>query len=172
MALKSNLSDIEAAQKALDLLQEVVWAIRSRDPEQIAGGLKHLQRTMRSTDRLGSEAPIRSDHRKNKKALVGSMPLLLADIELFPANEDIVKFAFEALKISVPRWEKRSRYELIGMIIMETITLSEVDLKGVARFVKDLDGGGKRLDVLKSRSRQTGFSWNETIRKLGSTSES
>ena len=165
MNQKQLLEESEAAQKALDLLQELVWAIRSRPAEELIVGVKHLRRMTKNQFLV---APLRSgrDAKKNVKALVGAMPLLLADVELFPSNEDIAKFAVEALSIEIPRWEKRSRYEMIGMLVMETINLGDTELKGVTRLVSSLGGGGKVLDSLKKESRQIGFSWNEAIRSL------
>lgn len=165
-----QLADVEAAQKTLDLVQELVWAIRSRPPDELAAGVKHLKKVARDQSLLVSAKSTR-DARRNAKALVGAMPLLLSDMDLFPSNEDIAKFALEALMIEIPRWEKRSRYEMIGMLVMETIKLGDSELRAVARFVSSLGGGGRALDSFKKKSRQTGFSWNEAIRSLSTNVE-
>lgn len=165
---QQQLADTEAAQKALDLLQEIVWAIRSRPADELIAGVKHLRKVARDQTILPSAKSSR-DMRRNAKALVGAMPLLLSDTDLFPSNEDIAKFATEALAIEIPRWGKRSRYEMIGMLVMETIELGDSELRAVARFVSSLGGGGKALDSFKKKSRQTGFSWNEAIRSLSSS---
>jgi hypothetical protein len=166
---KLAFEEAESARRALDLLQELVWAIGARQPDELVSGIKYLKR-MAKQQSLSSTKSSR-DTKKNVKALVGVMPLLLADGELFPSNEDISKFAVEALGIEIARWEKRSRYEMIGMLVMETIKLGESDLKGVTRFVSSLGANGKVLDSVKRRSRETGFTWNETIRSLSTSVE-
>lgn len=168
MSQKQEIADAEAAQKALDLLQELVWAVRSRPTEELVNGVKHLRKMARSQSLLPAAKSSR-DARRNVKALVGAMPLLLGDTDIFPSNEDIAKFAHEALSIEIPRWEKRSRYEMIGMLVMETINLGDAELRGVARLVSTLGGGGKALASFKKKSQQVGFSWNEAIRTLATS---
>lgn len=96
------------------------------------------------------------------------MPLILADAELFPSNEHIAKFALEALDIPITRWEKRSRYEMIGMLVMLTINLPEDQLKGLSTFLDGITTGGSKLARIKKQVNQVGFSWNEAIRSLAS----
>lgn len=168
MNQKQLAEEAEAARKALDLLQELVWAIGSRQPDDLVSGVKYLKRMARQQSLPAKAA---RDSKKNVKSLVGAMPLLLADADLFPSNEDIAKFAVEALGIEIARWDKRSRYEMIGMLVMETIKLGEAELRGVTRLVSSLGASGKVLDSVKKRAREVGFSWNETIRSLSSSVE-
>jgi len=173
---KSAQSETDVALKALDLLQEIVWAIRSRQSNELSDGvsyLRHLALNEKSERRRKEKAPKSTllDRKKDLKALVGSMSLVLADAELFPSNEDIAKFAMEALRIPISRWEKRSRYEMIGMLVMESINASPARLREVAGLLSRISEESESMAQIKQSARQTGFSWNEAIRSLSTTVE-
>lgn len=166
-------NDSDAALKTLDMLQELVWAIKSRESSELLLGVAHL-RQLASSERKKTSAKAKAaegDKRESLRALVGAMPLILADSELFPTNEDIAKFALEALQITISRWEKRSRYEMIGMLVMESINASDANLRDVSRLVEKVSDESDSLDEIKQSSRKTGFSWNQAIRNLSSSVE-
>lgn len=175
MAAKKKMqSDADIALKTLDMLQELVWAIRSREPNELLTGVSHLRRLATGEKALGTNIGKRTtlaDKRRDLKSLVGSMSLVLADVELFPANEDIAKFANEALQIPITRWEKRSRYEMIGMLIMESINANPTRLKDVVSLLERISNESESMTQIKSRARQTGFSWNEAIRSMSTAVE-
>jgi len=54
-----------------------------------------------------------------KKELIGSLPSILIDKKKFPTNESIVKLAEKSLGINILNWKKRSRNEIIGVLISE-----------------------------------------------------
>jgi hypothetical protein len=171
---KTSQSEADVALRTLDLLQELVWAIRSRESSELVNGvsyLRHLALNEKMERRKADKKPTLRDRRRDLKALVGSMSLVLADTELFPANEDIAKFAMEALQISIARWEKRSRYEMIGMLVMESISASPARLREVGNLLNKISDESDSMDQIKQRSRQTGFSWNEAIRSLSTSVE-
>lgn len=173
MAKKLPQTDSDIALKALDLLQELIWAIRSRESSELLNGVAYL-RNLTMFDKKGDSPKNKSTRRDTKgnlKALVGAMPIILGDLELFPTNEDIAKFAVEALQIHISRWEKRSRYEMIGMLVMESMDASDVILQGVGKFLSKLSEEAESMSQIKAKSRQTGFSWNEAIRSLSTTVE-
>ncbi|WP_329743044.1 hypothetical protein [Dyella sp. A6] len=173
---KTTRSETEVALKTLDLLQELVWAIRSREANELSSGVSYLrnltlqEKMERRKSEKGSKASL-VDRRRDLKALVGSMSLVLADAELFPSNEDIAKFAEEALRIPISRWEKRSRYEMIGMLVMESMSASPARLREVAGLLNKISEESDSMDEIKRSARQTGFSWNEAIRKLSTSVE-
>lgn len=171
---KTAQSEADVALKTLDLIQELVWAIRSRESNELLNGvsyLRHLAHNEKTERRKSGKKSTLKDRQRDLKALVGSMSLVLADLELFPANEDIAKFAMEALQISIARWEKRSRYEMIGMLIMESINASPARLKEVGSLLNKISDESDSMAQIKQRSRQTGFSWNEAIRALSTSVE-
>lgn len=171
---KSTPTEADVALKTLDLIQELVWAIRSRESNELLNGVSYLRQLAHNEKmerRRADKKPGARDRQRDLKALVGSMSLVLADSELFPANEDIAKFATEALRISIARWEKRSRYEMIGMLIMESINASPARLRAVGDLLNKISDESDSMAQIKRQSRQTGFSWNEAIRSLSSSVE-
>ncbi len=171
---KTAPTEADVALKTLDLIQELVWAIRSRESNELLNGvsyLRHLAHNEKIERRRADKKSGSRDRQRDLKALVGSMSLVLADSELFPANEDIAKFATEALRISIARWEKRSRYEMIGMLIMESINASPARLREVGDLLNKISDESDSMAQIKKQSRQTGFSWNEAIRSLSTSVE-
>ena len=171
---KTAQTEADVAIKTLDLLQELVWAIRSREPNELVSGISHLRHIAQNEKiehRRKDKKSTSRNRQRDLKALVGSMSLVLADSELFPANEDIAKFATEALRISIARWEKRSRYEMIGMLIMESINASPARLREVGNLLNRISEESESMAQIKRQSRQTGFSWNEAIRSLSTSVE-
>jgi len=166
MNTKDRSTDLAAAKRTIDLLQEIVWSIQSRSGSDLQSGIDYLQSSVSSAS--ANKVSKKSKERQHLLSLVGSMPLILADVELFPSNEHIAKFALEALGIPIARWEKRSRYEMIGMLVMLTINLSEDQLKGLSTFLGGMTTGGNKLARIKKQVNEVGFSWNEAIRSLTS----
>ena len=167
MNIKKERASYIAARKTIDLVQELLWALQSRPQGEIRDGLKFLQKAIADID---SDRP-RPRGRRYLSSLVGSMPIILADTDLFPSNEHIAKFANEALEIPISRWEKRSRYEMIGMLVMETIKLPDAQVRDLSIFLDSLSTGSKRLESIKRQAQDVGFSWNTAIRTLSNRHE-
>ena len=171
---KTTQSEADVALRTLDLIQELVWAIRSRESNELLSGVSHLRQLAqneKAEHRKTEKKSTLRDRRHDLKALVGSMPMVLADVELFPTNEDIAKFGKEALQISIGRWGKRSRYEMIGMLVMESINASPERLRQVSNLLNKISNETDSMAKIKHSARQTGFSWNEAIRSLSTSVE-
>lgn len=167
MSIRTEKASYVAARKTLDLVQELLWALQSRPQSEIKEGLNFLQKSLAEMD---SDRP-RPKGRRYLSSLVGSMPIILADTDLFPSNEHIAKFADEALEIHISRWEKRSRYEMIGMLVMETIRLPDAQVRDLSLFLDSVSMGSKRLESIKRQAQHVGFSWNTAIRTLSNRRE-
>jgi len=65
-----------------------------------------------------------------KVELIGLLPSALIDRKKFPRNEDLVKLAKNSLGIEINNWEKRSREDIIGRIIIaiENMPPEEIEL--------------------------------------------
>jgi hypothetical protein len=156
------------AEGALDFLEELLWALSAKDPKLLKGGLKMIRDLLEEKRQEHSLAMSPSVKAGPSQLLIGVLPQLLADQELFPSNQDIEKFAKEVFLIQIPRWEKRSRYEMIGMLVMEAYDLPTARLETIVDGLARLASTDDALARVKKVSRQTGFSWNETIRSLQS----
>jgi hypothetical protein len=100
--------------------------------------------------------------------LVGTLPKLFSDERLFPSNEDIADFAGAALKVRIPRWEKKSKFELIGHIVCRTAELSDIEVSDLVKALQRLIANGDSARKLIRDSKQSGLSWNEIIQQLSS----
>lgn len=156
----------QAAKSALDFLEEVVWGLSSVGPASLKQGIDELRKLAMESESLKQLSRSSSTKLGSSQFLIGVLPQLLADEELFSSNQSISKFADEVFGIQITRWEKRSRYEMIGMLVMEVRMLPEAVQSDLMRILERLVLGGSEMKRLKRDSGQTGFSWNETIRKL------
>jgi hypothetical protein len=102
----------------------------------------------------------------NVHFLVGALPTIFSDEKLFASNQDIADFASEALSLPISRWEKRSRYELIGLIVCETTKLDDVRLSRLVDALSNLIGDDAKVKNLSELRRAGGMSWNDLIQKL------
>lgn len=154
------------ARSVKKFLEELSWVLNSYSnldfraiPEVISG-------TNASSLRRGSEFQQYVSKNPNIHFLVGALPVIFSDERLFPSNEDIAEFASDALALPISRWEKRSRYELIGLIACET---AKLDDEGLARLVQALarltSDEARVRNVFKERKDKK-MSWNEMIQRL------
>lgn len=104
-----------------------------------------------------------ADNNKSKTSLVGVMPKLLQDETIFPKNEDLSKFALEIFGIVVTRYEKRSRYELIGFIVTGVLKLDEREVERLVDSIMRLIDNEATKKQLISKRETKGFSWFEYI---------
>jgi hypothetical protein len=104
-------------------------------------------------------------HDPNKHFLIGALPRLLLDKDLFPTNDDIVDFARAALRIEM-KVEKRARFDIIGKIVCETDMLDEKQLTDLVRALERLVGDKERIAVMVEKKKAGSFSWNETLQDL------
>ena len=78
----------------------------------------------------------------------------------------IAQFAKDVLDIPVPRFEKRSKYELIGLIVCETDQLNDEKLDQLVRALSEITKNEEKLNRIRAASEANDFSWNDTIRQL------
>lgn len=98
--------------------------------------------------------------------LVGILPELLTDISLFPTNEGIVEFADAALGLPLKRWQKKSRYEIIGQIVCHTNSASPNKVRILSELVESMQNGDTSIRKAIEDNRGRGQSWSEVIGQL------
>ena len=146
-------------------VEELSWLLSSYE-ELDFKALGNMSSELVAFSRSSSELATRSQRPPAVRLLVGVLPNFLTETDLFPSNEDIVEFAEAALGINITRWQKRSRYELIGNIVVHINEASRAKverLMGVLELALDDRGSTKRR--MKS-DRELGRSWNEVIQSL------
>lgn len=98
--------------------------------------------------------------------LVGALPQILDDKTIFPSNEDIASFAHEILGFTVSRWQKKSKYEIIGHVVCSAYKLNDAKLTMLVDALTALVSGNKIAEnIIKSKEKRT-TNWNEIIRQL------
>jgi len=96
--------------------------------------------------------------------LIGVLPTLLKDETIFTSNISLIKFAEEILSLNIPRWEKRSRNELIGLIICNVEEANKDSLEKLAQLTQKLLANKEKLKAVIKHENL--FSWNDAIQKI------
>lgn len=103
----------------------------------------------------------------NTSYLVGVLPRMFQDKELFENNSDLASFAKDVLHIELKNSEKKSRMEIIGTIVCNIANDSSELLDTLVKALESImDNESKMAEVKKSR-KQPNFSWNAIIASFG-----
>jgi hypothetical protein len=164
----AQLATPDRLKKATLALEDMLFAFRQARMDSLEVAIEALNDLV--AERSGSASPsaVARSYQSpdpNKHFLIGALPRLLLDRDLFPSNEDIVEFATAALRIDM-KVEKRARFEIIGKIVCETDTLDEQQLTGLVKALERLVDDKHRIAVMVERKKTGSFSWNETLQEL------
>ena len=99
--------------------------------------------------------------------LVGVLPKLFQDTDLFPKKEDLIDFSETVLNLPLSRAAKRSKIEYIGMIVCEISNANNSQLDRLVKALEKIIDNESQMQVIKKARKEANFSWNETIEKLG-----
>jgi len=173
MAIKREKHDqnlsLDSLKKASLAIEDLLFAIQRVRPDQLQSAVRVLNDVVTDSRSHVKSAVAKSYQSTdpNKRFLIGALPRLLLDRDLFPSNEDIVDFAAVALKLEMTRTvEKRARHEIIGKIVCETDTLDEQQLTDLVKALELIVGNKDRLAVMIEKKKSGTFSWNETLQDL------
>ncbi|MCP4744885.1 MAG: hypothetical protein GY874_01915 [Desulfobacteraceae bacterium] len=155
-----------ALKKATNFLEELSWLLDSRKGIDLKQVVSFLQESVKEQNKIKKFAKEYRSPNPNKHFLIGVLPRLFQDTRLFPLNESIAMFAEEVLEINISRHEKRSKYELIGLIVCKTESLSDEKLSNLVDALSQITGSEEKLEKFRQERKQVDFSWNETIQKL------
>lgn len=161
-----SVSEDTKIKYAIDLIEELSWLLDSKKNLKLSEIPTLLRNKLDSQERVSGSADKYISPNPNIHYLIGILPRLFQDTKLFSSNEEIADFAKEVLKINISRVEKRSKYELIGLIICETDMLDDKKLDNLVKSLGIITGSRDKIKSLANEKSSIGFSWNETIRKL------
>lgn len=147
-------------------LDDLVWTLQKIDVNQLRNVGDMLRTYLSEVDMPSSVAQTYKSSSPNKHFLIGVLPKLFQDKQLFPLNEDIAEFANTALDLKMSRTEKRSRYEIIGKVVCETDTLDEIGLTSLVQALEKLVENKDKLAQMAEKKKSGSFSWNETLQEL------
>ncbi len=169
MATKNkNTSDAATkneAARATRFLEELSWLFQSQseiDTKSIARALADAAK--HRTVRQGFSSFVSPN--PNIHFLVGILPLVLRDESLFPTNGSIAEFAISALGMPMLRWEKKSKFELIGEIVCNAIDLDDGELSKLVEALSVLARGDSLAKAIVLDAHTTKRGWNEIIQSL------
>jgi hypothetical protein len=155
-------SQLKKTSMALD---DIIWTLQKIDVSQLKNAADILRLHL-AREASSSVVSAHQSDDPNKHFLIGVLPRLFQDKQLFPQNEDIADFARVALNLDMSRAEKRSRYEIIGKVVCETNALDEAGLTSLVQALEKVIGNQDRLAQIAKKKEEGTFSWNETIQEL------
>ena len=151
---------------AIDFIEELSWLLDSKRKLNLSDIPQILRKQLQTSDSMLDAANKYASPNPNIHYLIGVLPRLFQDRKIFPKNEDIASFANDVLGVDISRVEKRSKYELIGMVVCECNELDDSKLKEMVDALALITGSTERIKRFAEERKAIGFSWNETIRKL------
>lgn len=161
-----TLSNETKVKHAIDFIEELSWLLDSKRKLKLSDIPGILRSQIQDNNTAASAANKYASPNPNIHYLIGALPRLFQDKKLFPKNEDIASFASDVLGVEISRIEKRSKYELIGMVICECNELNDAKLEDMVSALAAITGNSEKINKFVEERKSTGFSWNETIRKL------
>lgn len=152
--------------KAIDFVEELSWLFSSKKNLNFNEIPKLLRELLDGPTSIQGVGLKHTSPNPNIHFLIGILPRLFQDERLFPSNASIATFAQQVLNIDVPRYDKRSKYELIGLIVCETDRLSDDKLNKLVAALSEITGNEDKLNKMREAQKTINFSWNETIQSL------
>ncbi|GFM89089.1 hypothetical protein PSCICO_44880 [Pseudomonas cichorii] len=152
--------------RAKRFVEELSWLMESYNKVDLKSLSKIIEElpTDSSTPHLTSQ---KSEQARPKiNFLTGVLPSLFMDPHLFKSNEEISEFASSILGINVLRYHKKSRFEIIGHIVCETISLDDKGLDRVTRALSILSTDEHKRKQVAHKKTEGFFGWNDVIQEL------
>lgn len=144
-------------------LEELSWLLESNKNLS----LKDISSILREVNTV--EQPIYNNNftsNKSRNFLVGILPKVLQDNQLFKSNSEMLDFAEEVLNLKPSRASKRSRIEYIGWIVCEVSNSKNNQLNELYNYLEDVIGDEIKIKKIKAAKKSPNFSWNEAIRNI------
>lgn len=152
--MKKKINDINSF---ANIIEEISWVLDGKDIN-----LKDMVKKLRQ---IGS-ADIPMKNSSSVIHLVGILPQLFMDKELFEKNEDLLDFAEQILKLKAKRTGNRSRTESIGWIVCELAKSDDYIRQDLVDGLDSLIYNEEKKTQIKMDRKMPNFSWNEAIARL------
>lgn len=161
-----NPRDIKLKQAA-GALEELLWFFESKRGAALKNLPSLLNQQIEEGSKVSAVAGQYASPNPNKNFLIGVLPRLFQDALLFPSNEDIAEFARTVLHVEISRFEKRSKYELIGFIVCQTNELDEQQLSDLVEALASITGSEEKLKRVALARKDGRINWNDAIQQIG-----
>lgn len=151
--------------KILNFLEEMSWVIKSHKNVDLTEFIDEVKVNQEFRNKI-IHGSINENRLNEKDRLIGVLPKLLNDKKLFSKNSDLIDFAESTFDIIITRPQKRSRYEIIGLVTMEILELKNNKVLDITDAIQSLTNNTKFKTMLRNKKNTPDFSWNEAIREI------
>lgn len=152
--------------KIKKLLEELSWIMTEYSASDLMKLYKTIDSSVVSTKDISETIGYKPEN-PNKHFLTGALPTLFLDQELFKTNDEIALFAEQVIGVKIPRYHKKSKYEIIGHIVCEANSLNDFGLKKIVKALERIvTDESKKKSIYNKKNNSTTFSWNEVIQDL------
>lgn len=149
-------------QKVINFIKELSWFLDAHKDVSIKD-IHDLLVQKNSSVSVCESSTLQADTRY----LVGVLPQIFQDVELFPKNEDIISFARDILDVSLNIGARRSRIEYIGTILCQVSNANVHNRDILVNALEKLIGSdSKKNEIIARKKTEPNFSWSEAILKL------
>ncbi len=157
---KKNKKDFE---KTINFLEDLCWLLDSGKKINYNEVIKIIADIKNKQDTSASNC-----FEEETDALIGILPQLLTDTTLFDTNRALAQFSNEILGINILNWHKRSRNEMIGVIICKVQESPEVRNGISAYLLSDILENKEKIKKLQKETENSNnqFLWNDAIHKI------
>lgn len=155
--------------QTINFIEELSWLLEGRRDLSLKESSKLLNELIyEKDDRTVNKLNLSDKSKSNRYALVGCLPDLFQDVDLFKTTSELLEFAETVLNIRISRAAKRSRNEYIGYIVCEVTKLQDGQLGPLVSSLENIVGDEIKLKQVKAAKKELNFTWNETIKSIGS----
>ena len=135
-----KVSDETKVKYAIDFIEELSWLLESKRSLKLNDIPGILRNKLLAPEPIIGAANKYVSPNPNIHYLIGILPRLFQDLKLFSRNDEIAEFANDVLGIKISRIEKRSKYELIGLIVCEANELDDKKLDSLVKALSEITG--------------------------------
>ena len=161
----ANEKEVELNKRAAIALEDLSYSLKKLRPEHIEAALSALRSAISEEGARQGVQTYQSPN-PNKHFLIGVLPRLLMDRQMFPSNEDVAQFAIETMRFSISRYEKLAREDLIGKIVCRADKLNDSGLSDLVSALGNIVNDTERIAVIVAQKKSGSFSWNQAIQDL------
>lgn len=165
MAKKQNNKDISINQyqQGILALEELEWLLDSPRGRSLLSSLPKMIENLREINDCRGSVYV---NRQNIRSLVGVLPEFFQNANIFRTNADIEQFAREVLGVNIINFEKKSRTEIIGVIVCSVPSFEDSTFEVLGKYLSNIVDDEKKCSQVAKEKETTNFSWNDTISKL------
>ena len=159
---KKDIS-INQYQQGILALEELEWLLDSPRGRSLLSSLPKMIENLREINNYRGSVYV---NRQNIRSLVGVLPEFFQNSNIFRTNADIEQFAREVLGVNIINFEKKSRTEIIGVIVCSVPNFEDSTFEVLGKYLSNIVDDEKKCSQVAKEKETTNFSWNDTISKL------